>query len=102
MEEKGLKIGLVHVLWIKPLKISKESIRCISNSRYGAIILDDDYVDGISNSIANKLSHITNNKIYTMGLADKSAGFHKKADNLPPSNKQIVNKILKITKNVKK
>tara|TARA_B100000989_G_scaffold299059_1_gene292679 strand:- start:11153 stop:12061 length:909 start_codon:yes stop_codon:yes gene_type:complete len=99
LEKKGLRIGIINILWIKPLKISKASIRCITNSKFGAIILDDDYVDGISNSIANKLTHMTNKKIFTLGLSDKSAGFHKKVDNLPPNSDQIVKKIISLTKN---
>lgn len=102
LENKGLKIGIIHIVWIKPLKISKNSINSIKNSKYGALILDDDYVDGISNSLANKINHLTNKKIYTMGLANKSAGFHKKVDNLPPNYNQIKNKILNIIKNEKK
>ena len=37
-----------------------------------------------------------------MGLSNKSAGFHKKVDNLPPNAYQISNKILSILKNGKK
>lgn len=99
LEKKGLKIGIINILWIKPLKISKASIKCIANSKFGAIILDDDYVDGISNSIANKLSHLTNKKIFTLGLSNKSAGFHKRVDNLPPSSSQIVKKIISLIRN---
>ena len=99
LEKRGLKIGIINILWIKPLKISKASIKCIANSKFGAILLDDDYVDGISNSLANKLSHMTDKKIFTLGLSDKSAGFHKKVDNLPPSSSQIVKKIISLTKN---
>ena len=67
LEKYGYKIGIVHVLWIKTLKISKDSLKCISESKFGGIVLDDDYVDGISNSIANKLNHLTSRKIFTMG-----------------------------------
>ncbi len=99
LEKKGLKIGIINILWIKPLKVSKASIKCIANSKFGALILDDDYVDGISNSIANKLSHLTNKKIFTLGLSDKSAGFHKRVDNLPPNSSQIVKKIISLIRN---
>ncbi len=102
LEEKGYKIGIIHVLWIKPFKISKKAIKCISNSKFGAMILDDDYVDGISNSLANKINHLTNKKIFTMGLLNKSAGFHKRVDNLPPNYNQISKNILKIFKYAKK
>ncbi len=99
LEKKGFKIGIIHVLWIKPLKISKAAMNCITNSKHGGIILDDDYVDGIANNLANKISHITNKKIFTMGLKNKSAGFHKKVDNLPPTSDKIEKKIISIIKN---
>ncbi len=102
LEKKGYKIGIINILWIKPFKISKKALKCISDSRFGGIILDDDYVDGISNSLANKVNHLTNKKIFTMGLTNKSAGFHSKVDNLPPNAEQISNKILSILKNGKK
>ncbi len=98
LEKKGYKIGIIHIFWIKPFKISKKAVNCIIKSKYGAIILDDDYVDGISNSLANKLNQQTNKKIYTMGLKNKSAGFHKKVDNLPPTSKEIEKRILSIIK----
>ncbi len=96
LEKMGYKIGLIHILWIKPLKISNAEYNAIKLSKKGGILLDDDYVDGISNSIANKINHITNRKIETMGLKNKTAGAHIKEDNLPPSVKEIVTKIKRI------
>ena len=54
-----------------------------------------------SNSLANKVNHLTNKKIFTMGLSNKSAGFLKKVDNLPP-NADNLNKIFGILNNAKK
>ena len=34
-----------------------------------------------------------------MGLKNKSAGFHKKVDNLPPTSDKIEKKIISIIKN---
>ena len=96
LEEKGYKIGIIHVLWIKPLKISNQSYNAIKLSKKGALLLDDDYVDGISNSIANKINIMTGKKIETMGLKDKTAGAHKNVDNLPPSVQEIVKKAKRI------
>ena len=96
LENMGFKIGIIHILWIKPLKISIESYKSIILSKKGAILLDDDYVDGISNSLANKINIKTNRKIETMGLKNKTAGAHKKVDNLPPTVNEIVSKIKRI------
>lgn len=96
LEKIGYKIGIIHILWIKPLKIKKEAYKAIINSKKGAILLDDDYVDGISNSIANKINLKTNKRIVTMGLKNKTAGAHKNVDNLPPKVEEIVIKIKNI------
>tara|TARA_B100002052_G_C15827651_1_gene573736 strand:+ start:215 stop:1123 length:909 start_codon:yes stop_codon:yes gene_type:complete len=90
LEEKGYKIGICHVLWIKPFKIPSKAYKAVKLSNKGAILLDDDYVDGVSNSIANKINLKTNKSIHTMGLKDKTAGAHKKVDNLPPNYKEII------------
>lgn len=96
LEEKGYKIGIYNILWIKPLKLSTKVYKAISSSKNGALLLDDDYVDGISNSIANKINLKTNKSIQTMGLKNKTAGAHKFVDNLPPSSLEIIKKAKKI------
>jgi len=96
LEKQGYKIGIIHILWIKPFKISKKGYEAIKNSKCGALLLDDDYVDGISNSIANKINLKVNKRVETMGLKDKTAGAHKKVDNLPPSISEIVRKVKRI------
>jgi acetoin:2,6-dichlorophenolindophenol oxidoreductase subunit beta len=98
LELKGFKIGLIHVVWIKPFKMSKKEIDSIKSSKKGALILDDDYVDGIANSLANKINLQTNSRVEAMGLKNKSAGFSKLADNLPPQKHEIIKKIEKIIK----
>ena len=96
LEKKGYKIGIIHILWIKPLKISQAAFRAIKISKFGALLLDDDYTDGVSNSLANKINLKTNCRIETMGLKNKTAGAHKSVDNLPPSADEIVSKINRI------
>jgi pyruvate/2-oxoglutarate/acetoin dehydrogenase E1 component len=93
---KKFKISLSNILWIKPLKINKKIINKLKKAKYGGLIIDDDYEDGVAKSIANDLSLLTNKKIHTLGLKNKSAGFSMKGDNLPPSHKEIIKKIKKI------
>ena len=96
LEKMGYRIGIIHVLWIKPFKLKSKELAAIKKSKKGCLILDDDYVDGIANSIGNKLNLKTQKAMYTMGLKDKSAGFSTKNDNLPPQSNEIVKKIIKI------
>jgi pyruvate/2-oxoglutarate/acetoin dehydrogenase E1 component len=96
---KGMKVSLINILWIKPLKISKKSLNNLKYSKFGGMVIDDDYTDGVAKSIANDLTMKTKRFVTTMGLKNKTAGFGKNKDNLPPSAIQIVEKINKIIKN---
>ena len=102
LKKEGISVSLIHVLWIKPFKPSKKSLNNLKKSKYGGLVLDDDYEDGVSKSLANELNIKTGSKVYTLGLKNKSAGFSKSVDNLPPNAKEIVTKIKKIIKNKKK
>ena len=101
LEKKGYKIGIANILWIKPFKIKDKWISTLEKSKYGGIVLDDDYSKGVASDIAYKLMKKTGNKIEIMGLKDKSAGFSKTSDNLPPNSKEIIKMIYKIIKNNK-
>ena len=96
--KKGIKISVSNVLWLKPFKISKEILLVLKASKFGGLVLDDDYEDGVAKSIANDLSLLSGKKIYTMGLKNRTAGFHPKADNLPPNAQEISNKIINLIK----
>tara|TARA_B110000438_G_C15801734_1_gene645473 strand:+ start:1399 stop:2316 length:918 start_codon:yes stop_codon:yes gene_type:complete len=98
LEKKGIKVGIVNLLWLKPLKIKIKWINCLRKSKFGGIVIDDDYENGISKSIANDLNLRSKKQMHTMGLKDKSAGFYKTADNLPPNADEICQKIQKIVK----
>ncbi len=96
LNKKNFRISLCNILWIKPFKVKKKMINQLKKAKYGGLVIDDDYEDGIAKNIANDLSIISNKKIHTLGLKNKSAGFSKKGDNLPPDCKEIISKIEKI------
>ncbi len=97
LKEK-IKVSVINILWIKPLKVSKKSILNLQKSKHGGIVIDDDYTNGIAKSIANDLSLKAKKYVSTMGLQDKTAGTGKNLDNLPPNASQIVKNIKKIIK----
>ncbi len=96
--KKGIKVGIANILWIKPFKFKKQWITALRKTKFGGIILDDDYSSGAVSDIAYKLMKQSNKKVEIMGLKDKSAGFSNKTDNLPPQSKDIIKKILKVIK----
>ena len=98
LEKQGYKIGIVNVVWIKPFTMKKEWENAIKTSKFGGIVLDDDYSQGVGTNLAYEMMIKTGKKIEVIGLKNKSAGFSKSTDNLPPNYLEIVKKVKEIMK----
>jgi len=98
LNKLGVKVGIIHLINLKPLKLKKNWIEAIKTSKYGVLMTDNDYNDGILRTIAHKINEKTDKKIHVMGLEQKTAGHHSKVDNLPPNASKIIKKVLQITK----
>ena len=96
LEKKGIKVGIVNIVWLKPFTIKKKWLESLKKSRFGGIVIDDDYVNGVTKSFANDLNLKSKKQMHTMGLKDRPAGFHKTVDNLPPNAEEICKQIEKI------
>ena len=83
-------------MWIKPFEMGKNWEKAVITSKFGGIVLDDDYSHGVGTNLAYEIMKRTGKKIEIMGLKDKSAGFSKVTDNLPPNCSEIVEKVKKI------
>ena len=90
LEKDGYKIGIANILWIKPFSIKKDWEQAVIKSKFGGIVLDDDYTDGVASNLAYRLIKKTKKNFEVMGLKDRSAGFSNTTDNLPPSSKEII------------
>jgi pyruvate/2-oxoglutarate/acetoin dehydrogenase E1 component len=95
---EGIKASIIHQIWLKPYIVQDSWKKCLINSKFGGLVLDDDYVDGISRSVAHKLSLGTGKDINVLGLDDRSAGFSKQTDNLPPTSQKIIEYVRNIVK----
>ena len=80
----------------KPFIFKDEWLDALNNSKYGGLVLDDDYVDGVAKNIACEMMLRSNKKVYSLGLEDRTAGFDPKVDNLPPNPDKIVETVLQI------
>ena len=99
LESKGLKVGIIHLVDLKPFRIESSWIKAIKTSKYGVLMTDNDYADGILRVLAHKLNEKTDKKINVLGLDDRTAGHHSNVDNLPPDEKKIIKNVFKIIKN---
>lgn len=98
LEKEGIKVNVIHQLWIKPFTFHKKWKEALKNSTMGGIVLDDDYEEGVASSIAHKMMLETHKPVRTMCLEHRTAGFHPKVDNLPPNKYDIIKKIKQICK----
>ena len=96
--KEGTKVNVINIFEIKPLKISKKAKQSLIDSKFGGIVLDDDYVNGIAKNIAHDLNLMTNKIVNVIGLKDKSAGFYPQVDNLPPTSNEIRVLFIKLSK----
>jgi deoxyxylulose-5-phosphate synthase len=89
LNNKGLSVSVFHQLWIKPLRISEEAIENLKNSKYGGVVLDDDYPNGIAKQIAYELMLASGKPVRVLTIEEKIAGFDPSKDNLPPDSNKI-------------
>ena len=97
-KEYNIKINIFNLMWLKPLRVCDKAINSLSNSKFGGLVLDDDYESGCQSHIANQLSISSNKIVRCLGLEDKTAGFYNKVDVLPPTAQNIVDFLLNIKK----
>lgn len=96
LESMGYKVSIVHQLWIKPLLSKEKSIAALQSSKFGGIVTDDDYEQGVATSIAHQLMMGSGKPVDVLGLEQRTAGFHPSVDVLPPSAAEIVAKSIKL------
>lgn len=95
LKSEGISVAVYHIESIKPLSLPDVAKLNLRKTSLG-LVLDDDYSSGVAKNIAFDLIQETGARIETLGLADKTAGFHKAVDNLPPDEHDIEEKVLNI------
>ena len=93
LEKSGLKVNIIHQLWIKPFTFKEEWKAALQNSKHGGVVLDDDYEEGAASSIAHTMMMHVNKKVRTLCIEHRTAGFYPTVDNLPPNKDKIIDKI---------
>jgi acetoin:2,6-dichlorophenolindophenol oxidoreductase subunit beta len=91
LDKLDIKTDVYHQLWINPLKLSQPQIDALKISKYGGVVLDDDYPNGIAKQVAYELMLKTGKPVKVLCIDEKTAGFQPHNDNLPPSAEKIVN-----------
>jgi hypothetical protein len=88
-KERG-RVSVYHQVWIRPLGISDRQIQKLKESKYGGVVIDGDYPNGIAKQIAHDLMLKSGKKVYVLALKEITAGFQPHNDNLPPNKNDIL------------
>jgi len=98
LNKLGFKVGIIHLVNLKPFNLKKSWIEAIRSCRHGVLMTDNDYKDGILRTMAHKINEKTHKKVSVMGLEDKPSEQHSNVYNIPPNTDKIIKKVLKIIK----
>ena len=90
LNKDNIKANVFNQLWINPLKVTDEQISNLANSKYGGLVLDNDYPNGIAKQIAYELMHKSGKPVHVLCIKEKAAGFQPWNDNLPPTEQEII------------
>ena len=63
LEKKGYKVGIIHLVNLKPFTIEKKWISAIKKSKAGVLMTDNDYNDGILRILAHKVIEKTGKNV---------------------------------------
>lgn len=96
LDENKIRCNLINLFWLKPVKNLDKLIETVDKSKYGGLILDGDYANGMAKTIAYDIMLKSKKKVNVLALEEKAAGFAPNLDNLPPSPEKIIREIKKI------
>jgi acetoin:2,6-dichlorophenolindophenol oxidoreductase subunit beta len=93
LREEGVRVNLIHLFWLKPLRIPDAALDSLRASGKG-LVLDSGYeICGASRSIAYELTQLTGVAVRALALEDRVPGVAKRLENLSPQPDQIVREI---------
>ena len=96
LRKENIVVNLVHLVWLKPLKIPAQAVEALRVCARG-LVLDSGYeICGASRSIAYELTHKTGATVHALAMDDRSSGVAKRLENLSPQADRIVTEVKNI------
>lgn len=99
LEKENINCNLIHIFCVKPFELNRKDEliqQCLKNSKYGGIIIDGDFSNGVAKPLAYDLMHKYDRKVFALGLEERTAGFAPHLDNLPPPKNKIIKTVKKL------
>ncbi|MCI0415658.1 hypothetical protein L0222_23025 [bacterium] len=93
LKTNGVKLNIVHSLWLKPFQPSERALESLKKSKMGLVIDSDYEITGASRSIAYELMHQTGKPVHALGLEDRVCGVAPHLENITPPAEKIIRSI---------
>lgn len=93
LRREGISSNLIHILWLKPFRITDFMLSSLKRTGVGLVIDSDFEIAGASRSIAYELMLAAGVPVHALGLEDRTAGFAPQFDNLTPAPERIAKRV---------
>lgn len=90
MAAKGVKANLIHLCWLKPLRVSEAAKAALKASGKGIVTDSSFTICGAAESVAYNLMLETGCPVRTVGMFDRSSGAAKRLENHTPGPERIM------------
>ena len=94
----GIECNIIHLFWLKPLKLEEKKLTPLKQSGLGLVIDASFEICGASRSIAYELSNITGCKVKALGLQDHTKCLCSPLQNKSPDAEVIIDKVVELVK----
>ncbi len=96
LKKDGIKCNIIHLYWLKPLKLEEEIIKPLRESRLGLVVDPGFEIAGASQSIAYELMKKTKAYVEALGAEDRSVGANEENLNTTPKIQKIVDVVRRL------
>ena len=88
LKEDGIKCNIVHLMWLKPFKLTDRILKPLVKTRIGLVLDSGHEIAGASQAIAYELSQATGHPVKALGLLDKTKCLcHPKKNSAPDAHR---------------
>ena len=93
LKRGGIKCNVIHLYWLKPLKVREEILSPLKETQMGLVVDSGFEICGASQSIAYELMKRTKTYVEALGAEDRAVGADGRYENGTPSVERIVTRI---------
>lgn len=96
LKKEGIKCNVIHLYWLKPLKLEEDILKPLRETKLGLVVDPGFEIAGASQSIAYELMKKTKVYVEALGAEDRSVGADEKHLNTTPKAEKIIGAVKRL------